>query len=324
MNLFTKNCLDAPGPQRRPDALEKNMAIRIGRKGKSPMGAIMAILCGGAVAAGVMLTPIGLIEMGATSSGLSGILPAATPPLGDTARLVLAFALGIGGMGLVAAVRAIASRILGPGPSVIRIGYEIGYEDEDENSFNDANFTDGPRRPLFASSDLEGIASLAERSAPALSPEGLRLPVVPEALDISELELGGGMKIAPALHAPEAPAPRPAPRMSEPAPVIADPSGVLAAARIKPSDYSALSITELVERFERGLTHRRRLIAQAVAAKRASEAEAVAHASSPEPAQMAVPQQPAPEHDRKGIDTEVDEALRAALGTLQRMTARAA
>jgi hypothetical protein len=321
MNLFTKNCLDATGPQRRPDALEKDMAIRIGKMGKVPAGAIMAILGGSALAAGVMLTPIGLIEMAATSSGLSRILPAATPPLGDTARLVLAFALGISGMGLIAAVQAIASRIIGRGPSAIRIGYEIGYEDEDENSFDDAQFTDGPRRPLFASSDLEGIASLTGRSAPAVSPEGLRLPAVPEALDISELELQAGMKIAPVVAAIETPASRPAPPMAEPAPVIADPSGVLAAARVQPSDYSALSITELVERFERGLTHRRRLIAQAVAAKRAREAEA---AAPPEPTYMAAPQRPEPEVDRRGIDAEVDEALRAALGTLQRMTARAA
>ena len=289
------------------------MAIRIGKKGKLPARAIAAILGGGALAAGVMLTPIGLIEMGAVSSGLSQILPAATPPLGDTARLVLAFALGIGGMGVIAAVQAIATRIMDRRPSAIRIGYEIGYEDEDENAFSDAHFADGPRRPLFASSDLEGIASLAERSAPALSTEGLRLPVVPEALDISELELEAGMKIAPVVAVNEAAAP------AKPSPVVADPSGVLAAARVQPSDYSALSITELVERFERGLAHRRRLIAQAVAAKRASEAEAAA----PAKARTAAPQQPAPV-DRKGIDSEVDEALRAALGTLQRMTARAA
>jgi len=289
------------------------MAIRIGKKGKLPARAIAAILGGGALAAGVMLTPIGLIEMGAVSSGLSQILPAATPPLGDTARLVLAFALGIGGMGVIAAVQAIATRIMDRRPSAIRIGYEIGYEDEDENAFSDTHFTDGPRRPLFASSDLEGIASLAERSAPALSTEGLRLPVVPEALDISELELEAGMKIAPVVAVNEAAAP------AKPSPVVADPSGVLAAARVQPSDYSALSITELVERFERGLAHRRRLIAQAVAAKRASEAEAAA----PAKARTAAPQQPAPV-DRKGIDSEVDEALRAALGTLQRMTARAA
>ena len=295
------------------------MAIRIGKKGKSPAGAIIAILGGGAIAAGVMLTPIGLIEMMTTSSGLSRILPAATPPLGDTARLVLAFALGIGSMGLIAAVQAIASRILGPGPSVIRIGYEIGYGDEDENSFNNTYFSDGPRRPLFASSDLEGVTSLAERSAPLMAPEGLRLPVAPEALDISELELEAGMTSSPAIAAPETPAPQ----VAEPNPVLADPSGVLAAARLQPSDYSALSITELVERFERGLAHRRQLIANAVAAKRASEA-AVAHAAPAEATYMAAPQQPEPEDDRQGIDSEVDEALRAALGTLQRMTARAA
>lgn len=299
------------------------MVIRIGKKGKSPAGAIMAILGGGAIAAGVMLTPMGLIEMAATSSGLPLILPAAAPPLAEKARLILAFASGLGAMVLIIAVRAIASRLLGRGPSVIRIGYEIGYEDEDEDQFSNTGFSDGPRRPLFASSDLEGIASLNE-SPPVAASSGLRLPIAPDALDISELELDAGMTLSPVSHAAEQFEPRPVSPMAKPAPIIADPSGVLAAARIAPSDYSALNITELVARFERGLAHRRRLIAEAVAAKRANEARAEARAIQPESVRIVPAPQPEPKDDRRSIDAEVDEALRAALGTLQRMTARAA
>jgi hypothetical protein len=78
----------------------------------------------------------------------------------------------------------------------------------------------------------------------------------------------------------------------------------------------------MVDRLEEGMDRRRALIADAVAAKRAREAEADGRATWVEPAQMA------PEHAAEptptGIDAEVDEALRAALGTLRKMTARAA
>ena len=53
------------------------MTIRIGRKGKVPIGALAAMLGGGAVAAAIMLTPIGLVELAAESFGLPEILPAA-------------------------------------------------------------------------------------------------------------------------------------------------------------------------------------------------------------------------------------------------------
>ena len=287
------------------------MAIRFGRKGGFPTSAIMAILGGGAVAAGVMLTPTGLLETASTSGGLPSLLPAAAPPLGEKARLILAFASGISAMAVIAAARAALSRLT-QGPSVIRIGYEIGYDDEEEPNYGTASHVDGPRRPLFASSDLEGLSPLVSKPAPAEASGGMRMPLSPEPLD--ELELREAMVIPPL--------PRPGPVEASPskASIVQDPSGVVAAARMQPSDYSALSITELVARFERGLAHRRLLLAEAAAARRASEAEAQAPAPPREPVRPA----PRPEPDRRSIDAEVDEALRAALGTLQRMTARAA
>lgn len=289
------------------------MAIRFGRKGEFPTSAIMAILGGGAVAAGVMLTPAGLLEMASTSAGLPSLLPAAAPPLGEKARLILAFASGISAMAIIAAARTALSRLT-QGTSVIRIGYEIGYDEEDEPDYGAPSHMDGPRRPLFASSDLEGLSPLVSKPAPAEANGGMRMPLSPEPLD--ELELREAMIIAPP--------PRPGPVEASPSKpaIVQDPSGILAAARMQPSDYSALSITELVARFERGLAHRRLLLAEAVAAKRANEAESQAPARPRETARPAP--RPEPEPERRSIDAEVDEALRAALGTLQRMTARAA
>lgn len=295
------------------------MAIRIRKKGKSPAGAVMAIIAGGAVAASVMLTPAHLIEMAATASGLPGILPAAAPPLGETARLILAFACGTSGMVLVTALHTLASRISRRRTSAIRIGYDIGYEeDADEPVFSRTGYDAGaePRRPLFASSELAGVAPLTAANPVEAEDNSLRLPMAPEPLAETELELGAAMAIVEVptfvRHTPSFEAESP----------VEDPAGIVASLRAEPADYSALSITDLVDRFERGLKHRRNLVADAVAARKAEEVQAQARAAWLEPAQITPPSRIEPE--RKSIDAEVDEALRAALGTLQRMTARAA
>lgn len=292
------------------------MTIRIGRKGTSPVGAIMAILGGGAVAATVMLAPIGPVELAAEALRLPAILPAAAPPLGEKARLLFAFASGLSTMTLVVGIRSVIGR-LKKGSSFIRIGYEIGYEDEGERHFGSSH-AGQPRRPLFASSDLDGIAPLVSKPAPAPPTEGIRMPLAPAPLDDSELELEQAMVASPK----SVPIAIKQNATLQPVAIVEDPSGVLMAARIQPSDYSALSITELVARFERGLSHRKQLIAEAVASKQALEEIAVEHTSWPEAAKDAPQPQAAPEP--KSIDAEVDEALRAALGTLHRMTARAA
>lgn len=286
------------------------MTIRIGRKGKGTLGSVAAILGGGAVAAAIMLTPIGLVELAAESFGLPEILPAAAPPLGEKARLLLAFGSGLSTMALVVGIRSVIDR-LKKGSSLIRIGYEIGYEDEGDLNFGDTD-SGRPRRPLFASSDLDGIAPLVSKPTPPSTTQGIRMPLVPAALDDSELELEEAM-VSPRTDRQDAAARGPA--------IVEDPSGVLMAARIQPSDYSALSITELVARFERGLSHRKQLIAEAVASKQALDA-AAERRSRPEP--TPITQRLMAEPEPKTIDAEVDEALRAALGTLHRMTARAA
>lgn len=291
------------------------MAIRIGKRKKTPAGAIMAILAGGTAAAGVMLTPMALIEMVVSASGLAALIPAAAPPLGETARLVLAFAAGVSGMALAGSLYGLANQLRRRG-SAIRIGYDIGFEEEDDEPVF-LRSSDAPRRPIFASSELADVAPLARNAPPA--PEDLRMPVTPEPLDDAELELSAAMAIIDA-PAPKMPAaPEPVAAMVSP---VEDPAGIVSSLRTAPADHSALSITELVQRFEIGLKTRRAQIADAVNARKTQQAEAEARAAWLEPARVA-PASP-PEPQRKTIDAEVDEALRAALGTLQRMTARAA
>ncbi|PDH65410.1 MAG: hypothetical protein CNE89_11625, partial [Sphingomonadaceae bacterium MED-G03] len=64
----------------------------------------MAGLAAIAAAAALLATPVGLLETAVASSGLSEALPAAAPPLGLTARLLMAGFVGMLAAGLVAAM----------------------------------------------------------------------------------------------------------------------------------------------------------------------------------------------------------------------------
>src|SRR3546814_2551186 len=54
---------------------------------------------------------------------------------------------------------------------------------------------------------------------------------------------------------------------------VEDPAGIITSGT-RLSNHSPFSITELVDRFERGMAHRRQLVAEAVTAKKAREAAA--------------------------------------------------
>ena len=68
----------------------------------------MAALAGVAAAVALLATPVGLLEMLVASSGLSEAVPAAAPPLGVTARLMMAGFVGllIAGLSRRSAIRA--------------------------------------------------------------------------------------------------------------------------------------------------------------------------------------------------------------------------
>lgn len=289
------------------------MAIRIARKRKSPAGAIMAILSGGVVAAAVMLTPMGLIEMASASSGLPAIVSAAAPPLGEKARLLLAFTAGIGAMAFAFALNLLLEKMRNRTPSLM----DMSYEEESIPTFNraDSHPDAPPRRPIFANSDFAEIGPLAVSAASVESSEGLRLPKAPDPLDEVDLECDPGQ--APLQTSADV-------RENIPAAgsPVEDPAGIIASGRT--TNHSHFSITELVDRFERGMAHRRQLVAEAITAKKAREAAAQEQPAWLEPARVTSTSSQNPQPDRKSIDVEVDEALRAALGTLQKMTARAA
>lgn len=72
----------------------------------------MASLAGAAAALILLSTPVGLLEMIVASAGLSETVPAAAPPLGLKARVMMAIFTGLMAFGLVAALSRRTSRAI--------------------------------------------------------------------------------------------------------------------------------------------------------------------------------------------------------------------
>lgn len=296
---------------------------------------VMAALGGLFAALAVLLTPVGLIEMLVASSGLSEALPAAAPPLGLKARILIALFAAIMVMGIILTMRRDATVATEPSEKKQRVERAKGARTmgfafskwaalargRSIESIEGAPPTlrradahpDAPARtPIFASRDLNGVDIFARPEsgrrglvaqsvleAPAIrSTPDFPMPAAPLPVAESDLpqpaflrpaaplvEPDEAEEAAPAIEAkaPPAPLPTPAPRPST----------------------QGLTIGQLTERLERGLSQRRRT---------ASDDGIRVLADMP-------PATPVPVRDTP--DTDTDAALRAALGTLRSMTGRA-
>ncbi len=78
---------------------------------KLPFAPIVAIAFGAVAAILVMAAPDWRFEAAVVASGLSSILPAANPPLGDTARLLCAVVTGLGTAAVLWALLSLTSHI---------------------------------------------------------------------------------------------------------------------------------------------------------------------------------------------------------------------
>jgi hypothetical protein len=302
----------------------------------------MAGLAAIAAAAALLATPVGLLETAVASSGLSEALPAAAPPLGLTARLLMAGFVGILAAGLVAAMnrdpdaadderdkdgrqhRASGARHMGFAFSKLTAlarGRAMPVAEPDAPSLRraDAHPDAPPRPPIFASRDFDGVEIFARPDA------GRRLLVVapePEARSVLSMPSFAARSL-PAEPVEEE---RPAPAFAPPAhrfdalveeddapsaEAWADDDASIEAAppaEARPAPLPlpthGLSIAELTDRLERGLASRRRMAGANVAPVLADM-----------PVAPAVPV-------RQSVAPDADEALRAALGTLRTMAAR--
>ena len=270
-----------------------------------------AALGGVGVAFIILFMPVGLLEMLVASSGFSETLPAAAPPLGLKARLVMAGSGALMGMGIIWA----GHREVEPVPFIEegrtrrvegarKMGFALsklswltgGRKRTTARGWTlrraDAHPDAPARTPIFASRDFSGLDIFTPRSPQENMGEGHPVPLLS----------------SPPVHAPnenivfeslgtEA--------MDAEFEEIAAPAPV-GERKTPPSVYS-LSIPELTARLEQGLAKRKR-------APRPMDETLSVLADMPVASPVPV---------RDHVDEEIDEALRSALGTLRSMAGRA-
>jgi hypothetical protein len=284
---------------------------------KQPLA--LALMTGIAAIAAVVSLPVGLMELGVTSSGLSELFPAAAPPLGWTARAILAGFAGVMGFGIglvasrmdaaegeeqmgfafskLAALPWTRRRTRDPEMPVIRRA--------------DAHPDAPPRRPIFASSDFDApdfftppASAVAADTPIAL---GAAAPADEPEARTSDAERDESEHFLPADDAAAAPA---AAWPYEPsAHDVAEP---LPSSPLEtPSPLHGLSVAELAHRLETALSRR----------------DAAGHPILPAPHRSSDPTRvladippAAPVPVKPGVDAEVDDALRQALGALQKIS----
>ncbi|SIN59674.1 hypothetical protein SAMN02745824_0205 [Parasphingorhabdus marina DSM 22363] len=298
-------------------------------------------------------------------TGLSEIVPVAAPPLGNTARSLIAIAAGLVS---ASAIYFILNRKGDPDMGVALREQIIASEAEQAEreleaeagksrftmpklAFNAKSLTRFLKKPKKKPAEKK-VMDLAD--LPMLR-EGDRHPDAPARRPIfADSDLGTPLASEIPQFEQEAPVPEPAPVMEQVAAampavaseveeplelqeplepqVAAEP--VTEAVEAQPEDLSGLSVSQLADRLEFSLRRLKQLeiasrsVESVVAAKEAAEpvaptAEATAPAPAVEaavPALKSVDTVPAP--DRNPRQADMDAALKAALGTLERMTAQ--
>ena len=271
-----------------------------------------------ALGAGLLLfsLPVGLVETVVASSGLSEAIPAAAPPLGPKARLLFAgfgaaMVLGLAWAGQRERRVALLTHDKQGRESGAAGVSEMGFALSKLNWLSRGRSKTGPalrrsdshpdapaRAPIFASRDFGGLdiftrtAPPAEEEAQAAPSGGLAISGAPEKM--TEETAFARLQQA---FSPESSA-----ETGREA-VDADPAEMAQPARARPAPIAHLSLAELTQRLEQGLAQRKRM---------GRPVSVLADM----PVETAVPVRDEVEHG-------VDEALRAALGTLRTMTGRA-
>ncbi len=295
----------------------------------------MPALAAGGAALAVLWTPVGLIEMLIASTGLSEAVPAAAPPLGLTARLLIAGFAGVMVAALVSAMGKDGRAIMGADDEFggrdsaaakgeNKMGFALSKlaalargrtgADEGKPTLRRADaHPDAPARaPIFASRDFDGLdifnrtatrAKAESDVVPIAAPVPMPVATMPSAPKPWEKAQDTGPRFAtPVFLSPDL-----TPPTIETVPVIADAPAEPAIqppaiAPLVPTE--GLTISQLTARLERGLAQR--------AAALPTLAPRII-ADMPVAESVAV---------RDTVETGIDEALAAALGTLRTMAAR--
>ena len=220
-----------------------------------------------AVGGGVVVYsfPVDLLEMGIRVSGLASIVPAALPPLGETARAVSVVVGGLGASAITALFLPWKRRGHAGGKLENDFAVAEGFTVPDFDldlipavRRSDAHPDAPPRPPLFASRDLGG----QDRLPPAARPEREHLAMRP--IDGPHDPI---VRDITGMSTPHAPEPLPWETIQQEMSRLL--AGVQFRAVAEEKDRPSVglaqpTISELTERLERGLA-RRRALREAVA-----------------------------------------------------------
>lgn len=263
------------------------VASAIDRVRMTASPSILAFFIGAIIAAAVFAAPIGLHEAVVRALGIPALTPVAEPPLGMTARWLMGLTAGVlSGTVIWVGLHLSGFRPRRSGPRFI----EDGIFEQVERRRPIISADSEPRRPIFAEVDLgEPFASV-------------RAEPVDAEFTVIEDPFSHALQDYPILigHNPEASECDISgidtnEEIAEAWPVFAEP--------IKPaSGLDIENLTALLHRFEVGLERKR--LARVATVERLASLPPMA-----------------PEEAAQGGDG-MDEALRDALGTLQRMTSR--
>lgn len=255
--------------------------------------AIVALWFAALLGLGCLVLPVVLLERLVETTGLASILPAATPPLGSTARLLIALAAAVLGAGLGLLIARQVARA------------------------HAADFENNPapgsvnRRPISAHEELgdEGLGAQPRRGllADFVAETHAMAPPVEEPFDLVEEYLEPDVEAV-------------APMLTE----VAQPLGQPDIPEWATAPLESLGTVQLVQRLGASLDKRRAWLAaaqiapagfEAAPAEEAAQARAAyfGRPSAVGPAPIPIPAYPSP--------ADTDAALRRALATLQRMSA---
>lgn len=156
-----------------------------------PLAPAIALSLGAVAAFGIAAMPVPIVESFVVDSGLPALFPAAEPPLGDTARVLLALLAA----GIVAAVTGLTGYILFGRASVALGGDRAPARSSDPDAVRmpvlrraDAHPDAPPRPPLLATRDL-GSPFAGELAEVAALRESRETPPPPEAPPAAERPL---------------------------------------------------------------------------------------------------------------------------------------
>ncbi len=343
------------------DLLEQDLT-RFKKPGLAAVGGIAAALVIATVPAVFLEKIIGI-------TGLSEIVSAAAPPLGNTAKALIAIVAGAVSASII---YIFLNREEGSGMGLALPKFSVSDDDNVEDAgkskfalpkFSLKKLLQKPMKKSSAKDskimDLADLPKLREADAhpdaparrPIFAETDLGSPLASKIKPFEESKTAQEVAAAPNATAPQ---PAPAPFIAEkslsvqaedvaaiaPAaqPVVQEPSPQVVAAPAEQievdehkEDMSNLSIAQLAERLESGLTHLKNLeaakqapVAMQPIAPPAPVAEDVAMASDQE-APLEVPPLKTVEKTEEDAlvarQADMDAALKAALGTLEKMTA---